>query len=263
MKAWKIILPIGITVLVIGIVVFIIGLSMNGWDLTVEYTMNTYVSQEENTSLDLGLSAGEMKVEFYDGDAIEVNYPDSPQFGYTVSESKGTLSVTPKTNFFLWFGWRHVPAVTVKIPRGKVVDLELDMSAGTATIADGEFGDFKTSMSAGWLKIGEIECKKYSSENSAGNLEVGALKCVSSSFDMSAGAITVNKLTSDHITVDLSAGSASFTVAGSVNEYRTTVNKSAGSCNLPDNPPPPGSSYSGKLIDVDLSAGSVHFNFTD
>ena len=29
MKAWKIILPIGITVLVIGIVVFIIGLSID------------------------------------------------------------------------------------------------------------------------------------------------------------------------------------------------------------------------------------------
>lgn len=259
MKAWKIFLGIGISVVVLGVVVFLIGLGLNGWKLSVEYEMHTYRSKEDNATLDLGLSAGEMNVVFYDGDVIEVEYPDSFRFGYDVEEKNGTLRVAPRPTFSIWFGWNRIPAVTVKIPQGKVLNLNLDLSAGTAKVASGRFGKVNASMSAGWLNFGDIKCTDFVSDTSAGKLDVSALECFTINLDMSAGVANVNKIVCDKINVDLSAGSANMAVSGKKSEYSVSVDKSAGSCNISNQTGTNGV----KVIDVDLSAGSVNFVFTD
>lgn len=240
MKAWKIFLGIGIAVLIIGVVVFLIGLGINDWKFKVEYEMKTYLSTEENTALDLDLSAGEMNVVYYDGDVIEVEYPDSVQYGYTVYEKNGKLNVSPRKSFFIWFGWNNIPAVTVKIPRGKVMDFSLDVSAGTVKVESGEFGKFKLALSAGTVKVEGAKCSTFDLDISAGTAKIDSLEC-------------------DKITVDLSAGSASIAVKGVKSDYYIKVDKSAGSCNVSGQQ----GAVAGKVIDIDLSAGSVSVSFTD
>lgn len=242
MKSWKIFLALGIIVLIVGIAVFVTGCALSGWKFGSDLDMQTYTAKEEYTSLDLSLSAGEMKVEFYEGEKIEVDYPSAYPFRYEVKESGGKISVAPARNrvFFGWMPWFAKPTVTVRIPRDNVINLKLNVSAGSVHVADGEFKNFDFNMSAGAANIGNIKCDRFDCDLSAGSLHVGGITC-------------------DNIIIDLSAGSANLTVNGTKSDYYISVDKSAGSCNVSGQQ----GTVSGKVIDIDLSAGSVNVHFKD
>ncbi len=260
MNAWKVFLGIGIVIFAIGLALFITGWALNGWKFKVEYEMNTFNSTEENTTLDLRISAGSIAVEFYDGENIEVNYPDSINYGYEVKEKAGTLKVTPVNRVhFNWFGWNDIPAVTVKVPSGKVMNLKLDLSAGAATVASGEYGDVRISMSAGSTTVGAVKCGELITHLSAGKISFGGAECSSLDVRLSAGVANMDGVVCNDIDIDLSAGSAKLAVIGNKSEYSIFVDKSAGSCNLTNQ----SGSVAGKKIDVDLSAGSVEVTFKD
>ncbi len=239
MRSWKIFLAIGIVLFTIGLGVLIAGLAFNGWNFKVDYEMQTFTSEGDNNSLDLGISAGSVKVEYYDGENFEIVYPTSYRFGYDVSENNGKITVKPKRTFGIFFGWK-IPEMTVKIPQGKVIDFSLSMSAGYAHVADGEFKNFNFDMSAGSANFGNVKCDKFDCDISAGSLYVKGMAC-------------------DNIVIDLSAGSANLTVNGKKSDYYITVDKSAGSCNVSGQQ----GTVAGKIIDIDLSAGSVNVHFTD
>lgn len=240
MKSWKIFLAIGIVFFTIGLGVLVAGIASNGWKLKNDFEIQTFTSEGDNNSLRLGISAGTVKVEYYEGENFEITYPTSYRFGYEVSEKNGKITVMPKRTFGIWLGWYKIPDLTVKIPQGKVIDFSLEMSAGTAHVADGEFKNFNFDMSAGSANIGNIKCDNFNADLSAGSLDAKGIAC-------------------DKITVDLSAGSANLTVNGNKSDYYITVDKSAGSCNVSGQQ----GAVAGKVIDIDLSAGSVNVHFTD
>lgn len=254
---------IGIIVLAVGLALFITGLALNGWKFKVEYEMETFNSTEDNTTLDLRMSAGSMNVQFYDGDGVEVVYPVSYARGFEVTERAGTVKVNSfNRHIFNWFGWNNIPAVTVKIPQGKVMNLKLKISAGTASIASGAYGDTLIDMSAGSVDVGEVVCKNFKADLSAGMITVNSVACTALDVDLSAGTATIKSVVSNVIDIDLSAGSVYMTVKGNKSEYAVTVDKSAGSCNLTNQSPAQGTAEV-KRIDVDLSAGSVEVKFKD
>ena len=189
MKIWKIVLIVGVLIFAVGFTMFIVGFALNGWKFKVEYDMHTFNATGENTTLDLRISAGSIDVEFYDGENIEVTYPDSVNYGYEVKEKAGTLKVTPVNHIhFSWFGWNNIPAVTVKVPNGKVMNLKLELSAGAATVASGEYGDVRISMSAGGTTVGSIKCRDLKTHLSAGKISMSAAECSSLDVDLSAGS---------------------------------------------------------------------------
>ncbi|MDE5789392.1 MAG: DUF4097 domain-containing protein [Clostridia bacterium] len=260
MNAWKIFLGLGIVIFAIGLTLFITGLALNGWKFKVEYEMQTFTAAEENSTLDLKISAGSIAVEFYDGENIEVNYPDSVNYGYEVKEKAGTLKVKPVNRLhFNWFGWNDIPTVTVKVPSGKIMNLKLDLSAGAATVASGEYGNVRISMSAGSTTAGDLKCGELITHLSAGKIAVGGAECSSLDVRLSAGVANISDVVCNDIDIDLSAGSAKLSVIGNKSEYTVSVDKSAGSCNLVNQ----SGTVAGKKIDVDLSAGSVEVTFKD
>lgn len=242
MKSWKVFLSVGIIIFIIGVAVFISGFAAGGWKFGADMKMQTFTSEADDTSLDLSLAAGEMKVEFFDGEHIEVDYPSAYPYSYNVKESGGKLSVAPANNhiFFGVFNWFRTPTITVRIPQGKVMDLKLKVSAGKASVASGEFAAFNLSLSAGYVTVGNIRCSSFKTALSAGSASIDRVRC-------------------DDIKIDLSAGSASLTVEGKKSDYYITVDKSAGSCNVSGQQ----GAAAGKVIDIDLSAGSVNVGFTD
>lgn len=263
MHAWKVFLAIGIVIFALGLGLFITGLALNGWKFKVEYDMHTFNSTEENTTLDLKISAGSIDVQYYDGDNIEVTYPDSVNYGYEVKEKAGTLKVTPVNRIhFNWFGWNDIPAVTVKVPNGKVMNLNLELSAGVATVASGEYGEVRISMSAGSTTVGNVRCGDMRAHLSAGKITVGGTECDSLDLHLSAGVADISNVVCNDIDIDLSAGSAKMSVIGNKSEYAITVDKSAGSCNLYPQSPAQGTAVN-RSIDVDLSAGAVEVTFKD
>ena len=259
MKAWKIFLSVGVSVLVIGIIIFLVGLGLNGWKFETEYEKKTFIAENNNSALDLSISAGEIKVSFYGGETVTVEYPDSARYGYDVSEHNGCVTVAPRSSFGLWFGWRNIPAVNVYIPVDTVMDLKLDLSAGTATLPNGKFNDVELEMSAGTVNGGSISCRKFSGNLSAGSAHFGGLACdVTFRLDMSAGSATFDNLRADEIDVDLSAGTVGLTVVGAEkSDYTIHVDKSAGSCNLQNQQ----GLADWRKINVDLSAGTVNVGF--
>lgn len=240
MKVWKVFLGAGITVLVIGIAVLLIGLGLNGWKLNI-YEEKTFICTEQNDTLNLSVAAGKAHVVFYDGENVQIDYPSSPRYGYKVSESGGSVSVRPRSSFGMnWFGWWKIPDLTIKIPNGKVMNLNLDVSAGTASVANGAYGAFDLDLSAGSVYTGDISCSSFTADVSAGSLSAKSVAC-------------------DKFLFDVSAGSASVTVNGKKSEYSITVDKSAGSCDVSGQQ----GTVAGKIIDIDVSAGSISVGFTD
>lgn len=260
MKTWKVFLGIGITVLVIGIALLITGLALNDWKFGPDYEMETFTSSEEDSALDLNLSAGNMKVEFYDGDCVEITYPTAYNEGYTVTEASGKITVKPRDGIRIhWIWWRKIPDVTVKIPQGKVMDMQLEVSAGNVTVAEGEYGKLSVHLSAGNVTAGKVKCGDFKANLSAGTFKMDSIESPRAEIDLSAGTATLNRIACDDISVDLSAGSAYLTVLGAKADYNITVDKSAGSCNVSNQH----NAQNSKSIDIDLSAGSVNVSFTD
>ena len=257
MKAWKIFLSVGITVFILGIIIFIIGLSMNGWKTTVEYTMYTFNAEDDNNSLDLSLSTGGMNVEFYDGDKVQVDYPSSYPYGYEVYERDGSVFVKPTKTFFLWFGWRNIPDVTVKIPKDKKMYLKLSVSAGTATVADGEYDGVNFDLSAGKIVAHGMKTQSIRADISAGYLSMDKLDSKQITVKLSAGAADIKCAYSEKVTANVSAGSINMWLAGAKSDYSITVDKSAGSCNVGNQ----SGILSYKRIDIDISAGTVNAYF--
>lgn len=272
----KIIISI-VIILAVGAAVLFAVLSLKGWRWNPDFTTETFTSVNEATELDVAIAAGNAKIEFYEGDAVTVSYPVSNVFRYTVTESAGKITVSPK-KFFWFFNTNRIPETVIKIPEDAAMDLQVDLSAGKISIAGGNYGDIYFYTSAGALQTGDINCKNMTCEISAGSatlgsivcgnadvdlsagsLSVAALTCNKADFDLSAGSVSIAKITCPVIDVDLSAGSLKMTVKGNVNDYTVFVDKSAGSCNLTNST----GTLAGYTITIDLSAGSVTVNFTD
>lgn len=263
MKTWKIFLSIGIVAFLIGLAVLITGLALNGWKIGANLEMTTFTSEQDNNTLDLSLAAGELNVEYHDGENFTVDYPQAYLYRYRVNENNGVLKVEPSSNriYINWFGWRKKPVITVRIPRGKIVNLNIGVAAGLANVAAGEYGNVDIELSAGQLYAGDIKCANFAASLSAGSAQFKGVECNACEFELSAGTTSVSALKSDKIDVDLSAGTANLAVAGNKAEYVIKVDKSAGSCNVSDQIIPPGVTAK-KYLNIDLSAGTVNVTFS-
>lgn len=263
MKTWKIFLSIGIVAFLIGLAVLLTGLALNGWKIGANLEMTTFTSEQDNNTLDLSLAAGELNVEYHDGENFTVDYPQAYLYRYRVNENNGVLKVEPSSNriYINWFGWRKKPVITVRIPRGKIVNLNIGVAAGIANVAAGEYGNVNIDLSAGQLYAGDIKCANFAASLSAGSAQFKGVECNACEFELSAGTTSVSALKSDKIDVDLSAGTANLAVAGNKAEYVIKVDKSAGSCNVSDQIIPPGVTAK-KYLNIDLSAGTVNVTFS-
>ena len=242
----------------VGIVLLIIGGTF--WRGNTNYTVEVFNSEQTVERLNLSVAAGSTKVEFYEGDSVEIKYEYNSRLGFAVSEENGTVKLHQiKTGWIgLWgINARRAPAATVKIPTGLVADLTIHIGAGTVTVADGAFGDVKCNVSAGVLDMGKTDCSSFICEVSAGSFNIDGVSCDSIDCDVSAGSARFSKVACGKIDIDVSAGSASFGILGDEAEYNISVDKSAGSCNVTSHQRPDAS----KRINIDVSAGSVFVNF--
>lgn len=246
-------------VLGIGIVVLIFGLSLNSWSFKPKFTEAKYVQENKNIdSLVIDFSAGEFETVFYDGDKIEIDYYTSNIKKIDIKESGTTLSFRDRGRWWISFGVHNPPKTVIKLPQGNVYNLKIDMSAGLISISEGAYGNINVDMSAGLVKFnGEITCDKFDIDMSAGNVEVSNLECSSATIDLSAGKVGINHFSCPVIDIDLSAGAVDLGIIGTKSEYSIRVDKSAGSCNVGNQP----GTSSDKKINIDISAGSVNISF--
>lgn len=255
---WKCVIS-GAVIIAIGIAVLVTTLAINGWAIETDYTMKTFTAKNENTFVELDVGACTLKTEFYDGDRIEISYPSGKSLKTDIDEVNGKLIFESKIKWYAHpFGENKVPETVVKLPKDKVIDLVIDLGAGTVKLADGVYGKVIIDVDAGTLNAQNIECRTLICDISAGSATLKGVTCSSLDCDVSAGKLDITSLTCPRINADVSAGKLNLSVNGIESEYAVTVDVSAGSCNL--------SSHKGttdKKIDVDCSAGSVTIKFID
>lgn len=259
-------LIIGAVIIGIGIAVLIIGLGLNGWKLPlhdVKFEMQTFTETGEADNIVIDIDAGELKIEFYDGDKITVDYAVAEGFSSEMDENTENGSITLKTPRKKWFLWgiirTEMPNTVVKIPEGRRVNLSVDMDAGSVNIAGGEYKSVSIDMDAGALNTGAIVCDgDFRCDIDAGTACFTGLSCEKFDSKISAGNLTVKGLTANSSYIRISAGEANLSYTGAKAEYGVTTKISAGSCNVY-----PQSGTTQKSIDVKISAGKATLKFAN
>lgn len=243
----------------VGLIFLIVGLALNGWRFTSDFEQREYSATESVTSLDVEAAAGEVYIEFYDGENVTVSYPYSEQFTYNVTLSDGKLTVKPKNvlvfNFFSW----KIPDTVIKVPRDGISDFDIALNAGKLHMQSGYYGSLNISVNAGTLNADDLVSETCKCKINAGSLNIKSVSSQSLVVDVSAGSANVKGADCPDIKIDVSAGSANVTVNGEKSAYKITTDCSAGSCNVKEQ----SGDGSGKRIDVDVSAGSANIIFTN
>lgn len=277
-SVWKGLIA-GIVLVAIGAGIVISVLAVNGWSLKQEYEIKTYVAESDIHSLFIDMSSGEFRCEYYDGDKIEITYPESKRYSATIGETDGTLNYATNLKWYLRFFnfsflW-DMPETVVRLPRDKAYNLKLDIDAGTADIAGGAYGNLVINMDAGTINIASgtyanvnidvdagtlktenIECAQFNCDMDAGTVKLTSL--ISDKFvcDVDAGTMILNSLTCPDVKADLSAGKLVIDMNAVKSEYTIFAKVSAGECNVSDQ-----TGSTDKVLDVRCSAGTLKVNF--
>ena len=283
MKGFIKVIIVGAVILGLGIGVLAVTLGINGWQIDSDFEIKTFECQEKNTTLDIEFSAGSLEINWYEEEFIKIEYPENSVWTSKVSEENGAVSFKNTGKF----KWNNIPSLFVKvpttkiwIPQGDILNVKLEMNAGTTKLAGGEYEDLSIAMNAGTFSTtGNISCKKLlvelnagtintkdivSEQNAkiqlnAGSLNIQALNCPSLDVDVSAGTVNIHNLLTSSIDVDLSAGSVKLEITGAAkSDYNIDVDKSAGSCNITNQ-----KGSTDKSIKADISAGSLTVKFAD
>lgn len=275
----------GIGVVIFGAVLSVAGLiiagvnAKNAYDDYKSYDKfkTGHIDLVENTKLSIEADAGVVTVHH---STTTTSYVDYKVFNfYDVKYDESENEIKMKRNWKFWFVWFPNNTSTMDIyltdkdydaylelNAGKLIveddfkfnSLTIDVSAGT--LNTGNFtvnNDLNVKISAGTINLGNVVANgaAYLKE-SAGTVDVKYLEAKSVETKLSAGDMDI-KVKSDNIKFGLSAGDLDMTIVGKQEDYKTTIKKSAGSCNIDNN-------LSGsKTLDGKLSAGSATIKFVE
>lgn len=258
MKRFVKVMIAGAIIIGIGIAVLLVALGLNGWSFTTKFETEEYTSEEDNTALSVDLDAGKLKIEYHEGENIQISYPKAKGYETTIIESNGKLSLEGNKHRWYIFTWGiTIPETVIRIPRDKITSVEIEVNAGTVELPDGAFESVKIEVNAGTCIVGKItDCELLDIHMNAGTVSVEGAECDKLVCEVNAGSADIRKIDSYESKVEVNAGSANITFTGSVEEYSADVSVSAGSCNGV-------STRTGgdKKITVKVSAGSVNASF--
>lgn len=267
----------GGVIIAIGLIITLVFVGLNGWRFESEYEMKTFESTEKVTSLDIDFSVGHLTVKYVDSDKITLEYPESKSFRTDCSVSDGKLTVSNgRRHWYNFFGFYHLPATTLSLPKGLAVDLDLEMNAGNVYIEGGEYGNVKIYLNAGNLTLGDSSCASFECKLNAGGADFGNIEsdsvyvklnaggvnlkdvsCTNMRLELNAGNVSTGKCSLDDLWVKINAGTVNITLDGAQADYSIAVDKNAGSSTI-------SSSHGGaKKITAKINAGDLNAYFSD
>lgn len=266
-----------------GLTMLITGLALNGWkwEITDEYEQKTFTSTQTADKLELHAAAGDVYVQFYDGDSVQISYPVGSRFYYGVKQDGSEIELTYSNAGFFggWlFNFSGVPDTIISIPSGAKVDLDVELDAGRLFVDDGSYGEVELTVNAGTLKAGTISCTQADCKVNAGKLEIekvisaylevevnagsaqlSGAECSQLEVEVSAGSAVIRSIAGcQNADIDVSAGGATLSFAESKDQFSIITDVSAGSCNVQ-----PQIQATDRRISVRVSAGSANLEFVE
>lgn len=249
----------GSCIITLGIIILLIALGLNGWTLKAHFSREEFNAEQENNKIIVDKSVGSMKINYYEGDKVQIFYPEAKNYKVSVSEKDGTVRVSnpgPKWyEFSIW--WSDIPETVINLPMGTEFELDLTVNAGSLKLYEGQYSKVSLTVNAGTLNATGVKCETFSATVNAGSMQINSLECTSS-FDgeVNAGSLNAKNVISPKITADVSAGSLNMSIIGKKEEYNIKVHVSAGSSNLQSQ-----NVVSDKSLTAEVSAGSLNITF--
>lgn len=247
-------------VILIGVIVLLVALGLNGWTLKTTYRTEEFNAQQENSKVVVENSVGSMKINYYDGDKVQIFYPEAKNYKLKISEQGGVLRISsPNPKWYEFSIWSsNIPETVINLPESTSFELDLTVNAGSLRILNGEYSNIKITVNAGSLNAKGVNCNVFNATVNAGTMQTNDLTCRSSfTGKVNAGSLNAKNVTCSAITADVSAGSLNMTVNGKKSEYHIKAHVSAGSSNLESQDIP-----SDKSLTANVSAGSLNISFT-
>lgn len=271
--------------LIFGIIFSAVGLGITGVsayfareDLKKldKYVEKSHIVIEDTQKLEVECDAGTFNIHHTTETKSYVDYKVLET--YEVKIDSGEVKLKRKWQYwFMPFFGANSTSVDLYLA-DKDYDMYLELNAGkmnldegftfnslTIDVSAGQFkskgdltvnNDAKFKISAGELKINgnTTVAKKAELKVSAGDLVCDYLTADEVYTGISAGDIKC-KVESDKITFKISAGDLAMDIVGELEDYKTTIKKSAGSCNIDNN------ASGSKNLDGKISAGKATINF--
>lgn len=267
----------GVILIIAGIICIMFAYNLGVSD---DYEIKNYTAETGIHTLKLDVGAGEVKTEFYDGDKIYVEYPESGRYKTEITESHNELTIKSDYKWYAHFGITFeflfkTPTTTIKIPNGTTPDIDFELNAGNLDLGAGTYAKVDIKVNAGNFNAGDIECdslfckinagsinlKKIETENieckvNAGKIDAEDAVCSEFKCTVNAGNVNVAKLDSHDSEIKVNAGKIDVGFTEAESEYTIIVDKSVGTCNVSNR-----IAETGKKIAINLSAGEVKCYF--
>ncbi|MCH5147752.1 MAG: DUF4097 family beta strand repeat protein [Clostridiales bacterium] len=250
----------GSCIIVLGVAILLVALGLNGWTFKAHFDTKEFNAEQENNKIIVENSVGSMKINYYDGEKVQIFYPQSSNYELNITETNGAVRVkSPKPKWYefsIW--WTNIPETVINLPKDTQFELDLTVNAGSLRLLDGQYSKIRLTVNAGSLTVKDIDCDTFSAIVNAGSMRIDDLIC-SDIFtgEVNAGSLNAKYVACPRIIAGVSAGSLNMTVKGSKSEYNISARVSAGSSNI--------SSQTGttdKKITANVSAGSLNVFFT-
>ena len=250
----------GSCIIVLGVAILLVALGLNGWSFKAHFDKKEFNAEQENNKIIVENSVGSMKINYYDGEKVQIFYPQSSNYTLDISENDGTVRVkSPKPKWYefsIW--WANIPETVINLPRDTEFQLDLTVNAGSLRVFEGQYSKVSLTVNAGSLNARGVKCDTFSAEVNAGSMQINNIECTTS-FDgeVNAGSMNAKYVISPKIKADVSAGSLNMTIKGSKSEYNISARVSAGSSNISNQ-----TGTTDKSLTAVVSAGSLNVSFT-
>ena len=240
-----------------------------------------HIVLNESNKVSIGVESGTINVHHSTTSESYLDYKVYEFYEVKYDQDENEVKLHKKWNYwFVWFdNFTNKSVVDVyltdkdydayfEVSAGKMnIDEEFTFNSLTVNVSAGEFNcnsninvtnDVMFRVSAGDLSMKgkTIAGKKATMKVSAGDLRINYLEAAEIETRISAGDINC-KVKSDKISFNISAGDLDMNIIGDQLDYKTTIKKSAGTCNIKEN------QSGSKTLDGKISAGTAKIYFVE
>lgn len=234
---------------------FLPGLRGGGDDDTVG-EMRDYALEEDISSLEIELTAAELRIE--SGDRFEVS---SNLSKLSVKNKDGRLKIEEKGT---WTSAKNRAQVVLTIPKDLVFDrVKLDTGAGLVIVEKLEAKRVDLDLGAGKVEISRLVATEEADiDGGVGSLIISSGQIQNLDLDMGVGKLELTAKLTGWSRLDMGVGAAELTLIDQ-ESYRISVNKGLGEITVAGNAMADGAVFgSGETqVSVDGGVGSVRIRF--
>ncbi len=184
----------------------------------------------EIKSLEMEELSGELIIEPWEQDYIEVNYEDIPE-DYVIRNAGGVLVIENEVNFFfINMIFAETPKIHIRVPVNSVFEdviidkgsgsmkligitadvVDVDSGSGAVNISEVDSEDFYINSGSGLVNISRVNADEVCVDSGSGAVTLSEINTRKTVLDSGSGTVTVKDSVTGETSVDTGSGYISF-----------------------------------------------------